>query len=563
MIINNYSKMRYGAKLLTVLNLLCILLGIQYIMDYNHDILCSIFGIILIITLIGNFLLIYYDKIVLTFKNKITKTIIILGYFYLINNVLAMLGMFIGNYTLSNSFSNTVSENINLYRTIYFSYFSIFILGVIIAYLNTLSLDYGMEIEKRQSKLKVILKNVLKFICYMNLFLGALLCWVILTVHDYRNFEIYLVTFSGFFAFIFLSITIFLLNLKHDDRNRKSYYLASILGIIVSIICALPILLNPYNIVKAEESFCKVFGVNWENLIDHNAEKYFLKRPFSIPKYFFGIESNNFLIKRDIMFYEGEDRYGKNIKLYFDVYFPKNYNKDLPGNGSTIIRIHGGAWVAGDKGKLNVLQMNKYLAQQGYTVFDIQYGLSNNSDFTMELGEPEYVKGNFTVDDMVKHIGLFTKYLEKNAHKYNANLNSLFISGGSAGGHLAAVTALGISSGKYTNVFSDKFNVKGIILFYPANGLSKLGGLYGDERLLNPALLVKKNSPPCLIYQGTRDSLVPLKLSEEFKKTYELNNNKCILMKMALGSHGSDYYFSGQYSQVFLYYMERFLYINK
>jgi len=51
--------------------------------------------------------------------------------------------------------------------------------------------------------------------------------------------------------------------------------------------------------------------------------------------------------------------------------------------GSALIRIHGGAWVGGDKGFANMMQVNKYFAAQGYTVFDVQYGLTDLVDLTI------------------------------------------------------------------------------------------------------------------------------------------------------------------------------------
>jgi acetyl esterase/lipase len=147
--------------------------------------------------------------------------------------------------------------------------------------------------------------------------------------------------------------------------------------------------------------------------------------------------------------------------------------------------------------------------------------------------------------------------------EYNINLENVFISGSSAGGHLAAAAGLAINNEEYKNIFSPKIKVKGVILYYPANGLPSLGNIEGDSKLLNPELLVQKNSPPCLIYQGTRDGMVPQDVAKKFSdKYYEQGNKNCTILWMALGSHGSDCYFPGNYNQVFLYYMERFMYIN-
>ncbi|GAI93690.1 unnamed protein product, partial [marine sediment metagenome] len=46
-----------------------------------------------------------------------------------------------------------------------------------------------------------------------------------------------------------------------------------------------------------------------------------------------------------------------------------------------------------------------------------------------------------------------------------------------------------------------------------------------------------------------------------FRNTYLAEgNDECVILWMLLGGHASDFYFSGYYNQIFLYYMERFLY---
>jgi acetyl esterase/lipase len=544
------------------LNILVILFGAFYIINKSSSWLWNIYGIIILITLFLNFILIYLEGRNLNEQSKLRKAIRLLGYIYLIIVVIAMFNMLIGNFTLSNSYSSNIKYNINLYYVIYFNYFIIFIVGGFIAYLNTLNYinNYSNDIQMKKWR---IIKCILKFICYLFLCGGILVAFVILSKNYTWNIEIFISQFSIFYGFIFLSVTIMLLNLKNYKRGI-SYYMVALSGIGIFIVCILSLLATPYMIMNAEKSFNQVYGQSWRSKIDKNDKEYFLKTQFSIPAYFLGIDAKNFLVKKHILFYEGKDVDGKKIELYFDAYGPDSSKKSLPGIGYTIIRIHGGAWVAGDKGELNTLQMNKYLAEQGYRVFDIQYGLCNNSKFTIELGEPNYVKGNFKIDDMVNHIGIFTKYIENHEIEYGVNLEKVFLSGGSAGGHLAAAAGLSANNEKYKDIFSSKLKVKGLILYYPANGLPDLGNIQGDNKLISPQTLVQKNSPPCLIYQGTRDGLVPQDVSKEFRDMYYKKGNKnCTILWMTLGSHGSDCYFPGNYNQVFLYYMERFMQMNK
>jgi acetyl esterase/lipase len=202
--------------------------------------------------------------------------------------------------------------------------------------------------------------------------------------------------------------------------------------------------------------------------------------------------------------------------------------------------------------------MNKYFAAQGYIVFDIQYGLyrpNRNADALTPLN----VLGNFTIDDMLRHIGNFTYYLAKNANNFGANLDSVFISGGSAGGHLTCASALAINSGNYTDMFSSDLTIKGLIPFYPANLLPLS---FGTDELIRPSRLVTSSSPPCLIFHGTHDGLVPWTVSQTLKDAYNENNNdECALLLFPFAGHASDIYFNGHFNLIFLYYMERFMYL--
>ena len=113
----------------------------------------------------------------------------------------------------------------------------------------------------------------------------------------------------------------------------------------------------------------------------------------------------------------------------------------------------------------------------------------------------------------------------------------------------------------YADLFSSDMKVKGLIPFYPPNGLQS-DLMTGAPELLNPEMLVEEDSPPCLVFHGTSDGWVPPRVTKSLKNTYTSKNNKeCAILWMPLGGHACDSYFSGYYNQVFLYYMERFLYL--
>jgi len=273
------------------------------------------------------------------------------------------------------------------------------------------------------------------------------------------------------------------------------------------------------------------------------------------------------VVMEDISFYNGSVGIGNGLRLFFDAYLPPSTDQSLPGANSTLIRIHGGGWTVGDKGTGNMPLMNRYFAAQGYCVFDIQYGLNNQSNF-LRFAQgitPENVMGNYSINDMVRHIGLFCKYLALHQIEYHVNLSSVFVSGGSAGGHLTCVTALAIASGNYTSIFGSGITIKGFVPFYPANGMANLidGGI-GTQEFYDPASLVSAASPPCLVYQGNQDGLVNPQISQDLKDRYtDQGNPACMVIFFPFAGHGSDIDFYGYYNQFFLYYMERFLYLYR
>ncbi len=86
-------------------------------------------------------------------------------------------------------------------------------------------------------------------------------------------------------------------------------------------------------------------------------------------------------------------------------------------------------------------------------------------------------------------------------------------------------------------------------------------GIDGSEDILDPSLLVAKDSPPVLICQGTHDGIVDQKIAINFHKTYKKRgNSKSELILLPYAGHASNSYYSGNYNQLFIYYMERFMY---
>lgn len=213
---------------------------------------------------------------------------------------------------------------------------------------------------------------------------------------------------------------------------------------------------------------------------------------------------------------------------------------------------------------MSLPQTHKYFAAQGYVVFDVQYGLNDQDQFLKFASVPDGLSGPFDIDDMVRHLGIFTTYLADNHEDFGADIDSVFVSGGSAGGHLASALALGSASGEYPDLIDPRISVQGLIPFYPANDLSPYRNIGRKDELVDPNQLVDENSPPVLLFQGDRDGFVNPQVAKNFKQAYlDESNEDFAILWMPYGAHASDIYFPGHYNQTFIFYMERFMYQHK
>ncbi|MCD8506624.1 MAG: hypothetical protein LRY37_06440 [Alkalibacterium thalassium] len=169
--------------------------------------------------------------------------------------------------------------------------------------------------------------------------------------------------------------------IKLSRLDYKSIKGATVLliGVGLFLIFSLPLITTPSLLNESEASYTEAFGDEWRTFDEEVPE--FSRRPVSIPAYFFGIQSEPYNLTEDILYYEGTEGVDDGLELRFDVYTPPADTQNLPGEGSTLVRIHGGGWSTGSKGAENFAQVNKYFAAQGYVVFDVQYGLNDQDQF--------------------------------------------------------------------------------------------------------------------------------------------------------------------------------------
>ncbi|WP_080147245.1 alpha/beta hydrolase fold domain-containing protein [Marinilactibacillus piezotolerans] len=539
--------MKLFFKSLFILNIVSFLLSILYLVFPIETVYLNGYGLLLIVTLTGN--------IISSVNGSQSRKA---DFAYLILSSAGLIAVMLLNTAASLSPTNTSSRSILSIGIL----FLMMILGAIVTRTpHTKRSTRGFFLSQRQSEKKTqkVIRIILMFLLTAFLLIGTFLAFVLVTGRDVGLVQVVISQYSLFYSLIFLSIAGLLLKISKFRLRSIIGVLISILGIALFVLFNLPLFTLPSLLNEAKTDYTEAFGEEWKTIGEDDS--LFMSSPISIPDYFFGTASTDYTVTEDVLFYEGTEGVDEGLELRFDVYTPPVNADQLPGQGSTLIRIHGGGWNSGNKGSENHSQINKYFAAQGYVVFDVQYGLNDQDQFVEFATVPDEISGDFSIDDMVRHLGIFTTYLADHHEEYSANIDSVFVSGGSAGGHLANAVALGLSSGEYTDLLDDRLTVNGIIPTYPANGLAGYQDITGEDELVDPALLVEENSPPALVYQGQHDTIVDPRVAENFKDAYlENNNTEIAIIRMPYGEHASDLYFPGFYSQTFIYYMERFMY---
>ena len=112
-----------------------------------------------------------------------------------------------------------------------------------------------------------------------------------------------------------------------------------------------------------------------------------------------------------------------------DVFYPDNTTVALP----TVVWVHGGAWVSGDKD--NIDNYLKILASHGFTTVGVDYTIAPEAQYPTPLLQ----------------INTALKYLQDNAERLHIDPTKIVLAGDSAGSQIVAQMATIITSPPYAN----------------------------------------------------------------------------------------------------------------
>ncbi len=226
--------------------------------------------------------------------------------------------------------------------------------------------------------------------------------------------------------------------------------------------------------------------------------------------------------------------------LFLDIY-------RMPGAGSrrpALLQIHGGGWTGGNRRQQARPLMDR-MAANGWIAVSVSYPLAPSATFPEPL------------------IGLkrALQWMRTEGAAYGIDPGFIAVTGGSAGGHLAALLALTGNRPEYqpgfesvdTNVQA-AIPVYGIYDFLNRNstrddweviprGVMKLARTGNEERYreASPLDQIHADAPPFLIIHGSHDSLVPVEEAMQFVELMlEVSNQPVAYAEIPGATHAFD-----------------------
>ena len=206
---------------------------------------------------------------------------------------------------------------------------------------------------------------------------------------------------------------------------------------------------------------------------------------------------------------------GRDLRL--DVFRPAARREGCP----VLVQIHGGGWVTGDR-RLEARPLIARMAAQGWVVVSIDYRVGRRAKWP----------------DHIIDVNTALVWVREHVAEYGGDPDFVAVTGGSAGGHLAALAALSQGDVEYLPPSGTPAVIRACVPFYGVYDFENSLGLRAsaEQRLsadwsvvkakqtdvpevftqATPLARVHEGAPPFLVVQGTSDNLVTTAESRAF-----------------------------------------------
>jgi acetyl esterase/lipase len=243
-------------------------------------------------------------------------------------------------------------------------------------------------------------------------------------------------------------------------------------------------------------------------------------------------------VERNIAFGEAGRR------NYLDIYLPEEPVENAP----VLLQVHGGAWILGQKEEQGIPLM-QHLAAQGWVCVAINYRLSPRDPWPAQA------------IDVKKAI----HWIRQHISAYGGDPDYIAITGGSAGGHLTALTALTPNTPEWQPGFEDADT--SVQLAIPHYGVYDMAGSTGTKPATqlrdlflagwvmktnwrdhpqvfedaSPILRITPDAPDFFVIHGAHDTLVPVDQARQFvARLREVSKRTVVYVELPGAQHAFD-----------------------
>jgi len=233
------------------------------------------------------------------------------------------------------------------------------------------------------------------------------------------------------------------------------------------------------------------------------------------------------------------------VKLFLEVHYPEKM--DASKGYPSVVFFFGGGWISGDRSHFS--HHAEYFIKRGLCCFLVDYRTRN--------------KHETTPFESLKDAKSAIRFIRENAEGFNIDPEKIIAAGGSAGGHLAAATALVEAYNDETDDLEISCIPNALVLFNPV--IDNGPGGYGYDRIGNeykdfsPLHNLKEGTPPTIIFLGTEDKLVPVETAEYFQVVTERLGSRCDLKLYEGQGHGFFNYSNFEYYKQTVLEADKFL----
>ncbi len=233
--------------------------------------------------------------------------------------------------------------------------------------------------------------------------------------------------------------------------------------------------------------------------------------------------------------------------LKLDVVAPSSRGTGRPA----ILQIHGGSWIMGDKREQG-WPLLSHLAANGWVCFNVNYRLSPGATFPDHLVD---LKASLA-------------WIRQHADEWGIDRSFIAVTGGSAGGHLAALMALTANDPEYQPGFEEADTsvqaavpVYGVYDFTGRLGTNRLPFWYRrlEEKIMkafreeepekftkaSPIDRIHEDAPPFFIIHGDRDTLAPVEEARYFAdELRQVSSSPVVYAELKGAQHAFDIFCS-------------------